>query len=141
MRIRRVLTALAGCAIAVLAGSPPATADAEPPTCSSEPSTTKPVDVGYHDQWTYTYTVSWCVEGGKIVWALPEVTHQEHGATCTWAGRMEEALTRGSESWTVFDMSEYTCVRGDGSAQGVNPWAEVTIYPNGDYAVRKGVAE
>ena len=141
MRIRHALTVLAGCTVVVLAGIAPATAAAEAPTCSSEPRTVTPVDLGYHDQWTYTYTLSWCVEDGKIVWATPGVAHQEHGTTCSWAGRREEALTRGSEAWTVFDMSEYTCVRGDGSAQGVNPWVEVTIYPNGDYVVRKGIEE
>ncbi|PRY44565.1 hypothetical protein [Umezawaea tangerina] len=144
MTIRRAVAALAVCAAALLGWSAPATArgaDTAPPTCSSEPKSVTPVEIGYNGLWTYTYTLSWCVEAGSIVWVLPDVSHVEHSTACAWAGRMEESVTRGTESWVAFDMSEYTCVRGDGGVQGVNPWVVVTVHPNGTYEVSHGVED
>jgi len=142
MRIRRGVVALAGCAAVLAAGAPAATGgtvDGEPPACSADLRTTGPLEVRTAE-WTYVYTLSWCVVDGRIVSAAHEVTHVEHSPNCTWAGRKVERIEPGVSAWTAFDMSEFVCVGGDGTTEGVNPWVDVTFYPDGRYDPQKDVA-
>jgi hypothetical protein len=134
--------ALAGCAAVLAAGASPAaggTVDGEPLTCSSDLKTAGPLEMR-GAEWTYVYTLSWCVVDGRIVGAAQEVEHVEHGPNCTWAGRKVERIEEGVSAWTAFDMSEFRCVGGDGKTEGVNPWVDVTFYPNGDYDAQNDVA-
>ncbi|ONI75012.1 hypothetical protein ALI144C_40295 [Actinosynnema sp. ALI-1.44] len=101
--------------------------------CSTAPYTAE-VPLRYQDLWTYTFKATWCAEEARIVWAEVAVTHEEHSETCTWIGRLEEWTTRdpGTGAWTVFDMSEYSCRTGAGTApKGWTPWAMVTVQPDG----------
>ncbi len=143
MRIRRGVAAFAGCAAVLAAGVPPAAgspADPEPRTCSSVLRTTGPVEIREEDEWTYVYTLSWCVEEGKIVWAAHEVAHVVHVPGCTWVGRKEEKITEGVSAWNAFDMSEFSCADGDGEVRGVNPWVDVNFSPDGTFEVENDVA-
>lgn len=148
MKVKRVVSAFALCATVSCAGAPltaGTAAGAALPECSSTPEVSEAVVLDYHDQWTYTYRVVWCVEGGRIVWAEQDVDHDEHLPTCTWAGRVEEADERepGDTAWTVFDMSEYTCPVDDGvGSRGVNPWGKITVRADGTSTVEDmGIAE
>ncbi|HWO63946.1 MAG TPA: hypothetical protein VNO31_28330, partial [Umezawaea sp.] len=107
--------------------------------CSSDLKTTGPLELKTAE-WTYVYTLSWCVEGGRIVGATHEVKHVVLSANCTWVGRVVEKIEPGVSAWTAFDMSEFVCVGGDGTTEGVNPWVDVTFYPDGHYDPQKDVA-
>ncbi|MBP2330325.1 hypothetical protein JOF56_010710 [Kibdelosporangium banguiense] len=134
--IRRWVLAL--CTGVLLTGLP-ATAQAAPLECSSPVRTTE-VLLKYQDSFTYIFRVSWCVEGKQITGIATEVVHEQDGKTCTWTGRMEEWIRRDqlTGSWTAFDMSEFSCMKSDGSGtQAVNPWAMVTVYPDNTPPLRR----
>ncbi|ACU36856.1 hypothetical protein [Actinosynnema mirum] len=137
---------LAGCALA-LAPAPPAQAGDSPQAgnpaqargsapCGTSYATA-PIEVSEPGLWTYTYVLAWCSDGTAITSAEQRITHREHSAACTWAGRQEESIVVGDGHWTAFDMSAYTCAV-DGGTYGVNPWASVTFRPDGGYRERSG---
>ncbi|HEX6340638.1 hypothetical protein [Umezawaea sp.] len=141
MRIRRGVAVLAGCAAVLAAAVSPAAGSAPGGaalTCSGDVKTTGPLPIE-DASWTYVYTLTWCVEGGRIVDAVQEVSHVLHTASCAWVGRKEEKIEPGVAAWTAFDMSEFRCVDGDGKTEGVNPWVDVTFYPNGHFDPADGV--
>jgi hypothetical protein len=115
-------------------GGIPSTASADTrPACSSVPFTAV-VPLTYQGLWTYTFTTTWCVEKSVIIWAEVVITHEEYSDTCTWAGRLEEATTKdkATGTWTLFDMSGYSCKTGGGSGtKGITPWAMVAVHPDG----------
>ncbi|MCS7480634.1 hypothetical protein ACFFQW_20710 [Umezawaea endophytica] len=142
MRIRLGAVALAGCAAVLGAVAQPAAAGTvvgERLTCASDLRTTGPLEIVNAD-WTYVYTLSWCVLEGRIVDAEHVVEHVVHTSNCTWAGRKKEEIDRGVSAWKAFDMSEFVCVGGDGKTEGVNPWVDVTFYPDGHFDRDGGVA-
>ncbi|WP_037317628.1 hypothetical protein [Amycolatopsis orientalis] len=110
--------------------------------CASGVKTIKPVALEDPGRWTYAFDLSWCADGGTIVWAEPSVTARVLDPACRWIGRVEESLRRDPDSarWTAFDMSEFSCPDGAGKEHGVNPWVVVTFDPAGGYDSRSGVA-
>lgn len=135
MTFGRVMTGLVAGAAISLAGIAPAGAAAEPPPPGCWVS--EPLELDYNGLWTYTFSVSWCVEGTEIVRVEPTVSHEEKSSACTWVGNIEESRRREPDSGlTLFYMSEFSCRIGDGDeTRGVNPWVIVTIYPDGRHTV------
>ena len=129
--------AVSAAAMSIFPLSANATAD-ELPACATTPWTAE-VHLDYHGQWTYTYRVTWCVEDGTIRWVLPAVSYDEKDGACTWVGSMEEWTRRDDPAtggWTTFNMSEFSCVTKEGpDRHGVNPWAIVSVYPDGTHRV------
>nr|RSN07274.1 hypothetical protein DMC63_35235 [Streptomyces sp. WAC 05977] len=138
MRVKNVLA----CSMILCSGFT-ITAPAEAtPECASGVKVIKPVVLEDPGRWTYTFDLSWCADGGTIRWAEPAVTARVHSPACRWAGRIEESLTKtpGSEAWSAFDMSEFSCQDGAGKEHGVNPWVVVDFYPTGAYETSSDIA-
>ncbi|MFI5558617.1 hypothetical protein ACIA2T_05000 [Amycolatopsis japonica] len=109
--------------------------------CASGAKVIKPVVLEDPGRWTYTFDLSWCAEGGSIVWAEPSVTARVHSPACRWVGRVEESIKQlPDKAWSVFDMSEFSCQDGAGKEHGVNPWVVVTFHPAGAYDTSGDIA-
>ncbi|MFC3451411.1 hypothetical protein [Amycolatopsis speibonae] len=111
--------------------------------CASGVRTIKPVVLEEPGKWTYTYNLSWCADGGAVVWVVPAVTARVHSAACRWIGRIEESVRPTKDErgrWTAFDMSEFSCTDNAGKEHGVNPWVVVTFEPAGAYDTTSGIA-
>ncbi|MBB5853069.1 hypothetical protein ACFQ05_07210 [Amycolatopsis umgeniensis] len=110
--------------------------------CASGAKVIKPVVLEDPGKWTYTFDLSWCANGGTIVWAEPSVTARVHSSACRWVGRIEESLggKPNSSVWQAYDMSEFSCLDSKGKEHGVNPWVVVTFDPAGGYESRSDVA-
>ncbi|MGW5701398.1 hypothetical protein [Amycolatopsis japonica] len=109
--------------------------------CASGAKVIKPVVLEDPGRWTYTFDLSWCAEGGSIVWAEPSVTARVHSPACRWVGRVEESIRRlPDKTWSVFDMSEFSCLDTSGKEHGVNPWVVVTFHPAGAYDASGDIA-
>ncbi|MFS8102470.1 hypothetical protein LFM09_35630 [Lentzea alba] len=135
-----------GCAALIIAGLTTGTASAtDETTCSTPVLTSAPVQLDSPGRWSYTYRVSWCVEGGKITAITPHVTHEENGDACVWVANAEESQTPvldGSGAWNAFNMAEFSCKNGDGTDGIANPWGTITVWPNGTSSVlRKGIGD
>lgn len=136
--------AVAACATLLTTGLTTGTASAaEEIKCSAPPFTSVPARIDVPGQWTYQYQVLWCVENGKITAMEQQVTHEVKSSKCVWRGNKDEAETPvGGDSggWDVFEMSAFSCTNGDGTDGTFNPWAIITVWPNGDSRVlRKGI--
>ncbi|OXM51935.1 hypothetical protein [Amycolatopsis alba] len=110
--------------------------------CSTGVKTIRPVVLEDPGKWTYTYNLSWCADGGTVVWADPSVTPRVHTPACRWVGRMEESLRKPiveNGTWTATDTSEFSCGDKDGKEHGVNPWVIVNFFPAGEYKVKSGI--
>ncbi|MFI7117320.1 hypothetical protein [Amycolatopsis sp. NPDC049868] len=109
--------------------------------CGSGVKAIKPVVLEDPGRWTYTFGLSWCAEGGSIVWAEPSVSPRVHSPACRWVGRIEESMTElPDKRWSAFDMSEFSCQDGAGKEDGVNPWVVVTFHPAGTYDTSSDIA-
>lgn len=109
--------------------------------CASGAKVIKPVVLEEPGRWTYTFDLSWCAEGGSIVWAEPSVTARVHSPACRWVGRVEESIKQlPDKAWSVFDMSEFSCLDASGKEHGVNPWVVVTFHPAGAYDTSGDIA-
>ncbi|OKJ97596.1 hypothetical protein [Amycolatopsis sp. CB00013] len=109
--------------------------------CASGAKVIKPVVLEDPGRWTYTFDLSWCAEGGSIVWAEPSVAARVHSPACRWVGRVEESIRQlPDKTWSVFDMSEFSCLDSAGKEHGVNPWVVVTFHPAGAYDISGDIA-
>ncbi|AUI61805.1 hypothetical protein [Amycolatopsis sp. BJA-103] len=110
--------------------------------CASGVKIIKPVVLEDPGRWTYTFDLSWCADGGTIVWAEPSVAARVHSPACRWVGRIEESLGKTPDGpvWKAFDMSEFSCQDGKGKENGVNPWVVVTFDPSGGYDSQSAIA-
>ncbi|MFD5091864.1 hypothetical protein ACFWMR_14765 [Amycolatopsis thailandensis] len=111
--------------------------------CAAGVKIIKPVVLEDPGKWTYTYNLSWCADGGAVVWVAPAVTAKVHTPACRWVGRIEEAVRPIKDErgrWTAFDMSEFSCADSAGKEHGVNPWVVVTFEPAGRYDTTSGIA-
>jgi hypothetical protein len=113
--------------------------------CSAPVFTSAPVHLSDPGRWSYTYQVTWCVEGGRITGITPHVTHEVDGRTCAWVANVEEyerPVPDGSGAWDTFNMAELSCEDGGGTPGSVNPWGVITVRPDGTSTVlRKGVGD
>ncbi len=146
MRFNHRMTAVAGCAALLAAGLATGTAGAADETkCSTPVLTSTSVQLANPGRWSYTYKVTWCVENGEITAITPHVTHEADGSTCTWVTNAEEAQTPvrdGSGAWNAYNMAEFSCRNSDGTDGIANPWAIITVWPNGTSSVlRKGIGD
>jgi hypothetical protein len=126
--------AVAGCAAVLAAGLTTGTASATEVLPCSTPFTSPPVRI-VGSGWAYQYQVLWCAEGGVVTGIEQRVTHEEDGSKCVWVGNAKESLTRvpdDSGGWNTLNMAEFSCQQGDGTDGSFNPWAVVTVWPNGD---------
>ncbi|WP_340686875.1 hypothetical protein LCL61_11825 [Amycolatopsis coloradensis] len=139
MTVKKVLA----CSMILCAGltiAAPAEADAAP-ECASGVKVIKPVVLEEAGRWTYTFDLSWCSDGGTIIWAEPSVTALVHSPACRWAGRIEESIKElPDKAWSAFDMSEFSCQDSAGKEHGVNPWVVVTFHPAGGYYTSSDIA-
>lgn len=112
-------------------------------TCSTPVLTSAPVRLTDPGRWSYTYHVSWCVEGGRITDITQHIAHEEDGSTCVWVANQEESKTPvadGSGAWDAFNMVELSCEDATGKPGSVNPWGVITVRPDGTSTVlRKGI--
>jgi hypothetical protein len=137
MIVRRVIAVAALCAAAFVA-APAAEAESAMPGCAFETHRTDPADLTIdRGRWSYTYQVTWCSDGTTILDVDTAVEYRDSPA-CPWGGRKDkdDSPVPGSAARSLFDMSEFSCHTADGIlTQAENPWAIVTIYPDGTYHV------
>ena len=119
------------------------TAAADDLECSTEPFTSVAVELSDGGRWTYRYHVTWCVENGEITDLAHHVTNTADGKTCEWDTNAEEGETTDPDhpgAWKGFNMGQFACKKPDGQDGSVNPWGIITVWPNGNSAVKdKGI--
>ncbi|MEO3752087.1 hypothetical protein [Streptomyces sp. B6B3] len=93
-----------------------------------------------HPRWTYTHRVEWCGDGTSVTWwETPDPDIQVADDTCASEGVKERRETPGDPGWEMFSMGGLSCQDGAEPYQ-LNPWVTVTVYPDGEYEVRKAIA-
>ena len=115
-----------------------ATAEPDLPACQTVPWRSEVAQQFSAGRWGYLYRLIWCVEQGKITWAVPEVVPVLPDASdCTWQGPLEDSLKQepNSDNWLGFDMGLFVCPAGGGT-DGDYPWGIIHIRPDGTSSIQ-----
>ena len=139
--MKRVLTICVALLLVMVVGTVPVAAAVEAPTCW----TVAVQNEGRYDnvlEWIYEHKVAWCGNGTAVVSvAEPAVWVDLKTSHCSWHGTTEaRSGPPGGWSAETFSVGPVVCTTDDAITRGMNPWAILTVYGNGEYDIEKGIA-
>ncbi|OLF15465.1 hypothetical protein [Actinophytocola xanthii] len=122
-----------------------ATPSAPEPACDTPSRTATETVVSTADGrtlWTYTHSVRYCVEGGKIYHVddpTGDVTIIDE--SCGSDNRLQDWSKGepGGETVNTFTMGLVSCDPPDAEPYQVNPWVILDVAANGNHEAKKGI--